>query len=495
MSAAAAPLSAQQASASAATEPITIPAGVPLHIRATHTAHLHTGTPVLGVLTQPIYVRDRLVLPIGSPVQGTVTAYAPVERLVREQALLNGDVTPLHDPVVDFTTVHLDGATTDDSAQDIPLDSRALVRDTQIVRFSAAKKPSLIHQAIDIGKQRVREAYDAVFAPGKKDRALQLLYGQLPYHPQRIWAGTQFVAELIAPATVMLSAEPPTPEATDDSLNGITVDARLADPLDSSTAKKGDPVTAIITAPVFDANGNLILPEGAQLDGLVSATKPARSFGRNGQLRFAIRGVRSFGLPANSTTAAASTPPADSTAATTPEQAAGASHSAGSPAPPVETLNRPAGSSAHAPQDLTRPAQELHHPEEREVYGTVTGAEGNAGESLSVDSEGNVKANPDQNRFVAPLLLAVTAIAGQDQDHDHGGDGGGGGSSIGNTTVASNGFGLVARVIGLVVANPNVATGFGAYGFAKSIYFRFLIRGHEVSFPRDTQVEVTLSSR
>ena len=101
-----------------------------------------------------------------------------------------------------------------------------------------------------------------------------------------------------------------------------------------------------------------------------------------------------------------------------------------------------------------------------------------------------MQAKPDGNRFVAPLLLAVTAVAARG-DHDHR-DGGGG---IGHTTVGSNGFGLVARVIALTASNANVATGFGAYAFAKSIYFRFLVRGHEVTFLKDTQVEVQLSTR
>jgi hypothetical protein len=55
--------------------------------------------------------------------------------------------------------------------------------------------------------------------------------------------------------------------------------------------------------------------------------------------------------------------------------------------------------------------------------------------------------------------------------------------------MASNGFGLVARVIALTVNNRKVALGFGAYAFAKSIYFRFLVRRHEVTFPKDAQVE------
>jgi hypothetical protein len=407
------------------TEGVVVQAGVPLHVRVTHTAHLHTGAAVVGILTEPIFVRDRLVLPVGSTLRGTVTAYAPVDRIMREQALLNGDVTPLHDPVVEFTSVHLV-----DANVDVALDTRALIRATTLVRFSNAKKRSLIAQAIAGVKSRVHDTYESIAGSGKKDRGLQLFYGQLPYHPQRIWAGTQLIADLNAPATVMLPSQAPVAESEAASLNGITVDARLATSLDSKTAKKGDVVTALVTAPVFDAEHKLILPEGTEIDGLVSASQPARSFGRNGQLRFAIRGVKDLRpLPGG----------------------------------PKET-----------------------------VYGTLTGAEGSAGQNLSVDSEGNVKANPDKHRFVAPLLLAATALAGHDEDHGGGGAAGGG---IGRTTVASNGFGLIARVIALTLSNQNVALGFGAYAFAKSIYFRFLIRGHEVTFPKDTQVEVTLSTR
>ena len=405
-----------------AMESVVLTAGVPLHIRVVRTAKLRKGTAVMGVLTEPIYVRDRLVLPVGSAVRGTVTEYLPTDPMVREQALLNGDVTPLHDPVVDFTSVHVE-----ETDVDVAIDTRATIRETQMVKFSSAKKPSLIRQAIDGVKAQVHATYEAVVGPNKKDRALQVLYQQMPYHPQRIWVGTQFIADLNAPAVLMLPDESPIAASEIASLNGIVVDARLRNSLNSKTAKKGDAVTALVTAPVFDEESKLILPEGTEIDGLVSASRPARRFGRNGELRFAIRGVKNLDLPASRA---------------------------------KETL-----------------------------YGTLTGAEGNAGQNLSVDAEGNVKANPDKHRFVAPLLLAMTAVAGGQQDSE--GNGGG----IGRTTVGSNGFGIVARLIALTVSSQNVAMGFGAYAFAKSIYFRFLTRGHEVTFPKDTQIEVTLSTR
>ena len=407
----------------ATTEQVVVPSGVPLHVKVVRTAHLHVGTTVVGTLTDPIYVKDRLVFPVGSIVRGTVSAYAPIAHIEHEQALLNGDVTPLHAPVVVFSSVHLE-----DSNDDVPIDTIALVRTTQLVRFVKTKKKSRIRKLIDGAKTRVHDGYEAIVGPGKKDRAIRFMYAQLPYHPQRIWAGTQFIADLSAPVTVVLPKGTAVAESDVASLNGITVEARLMNAIDSKSARKGDVVTALITEPVFDKEHKLILPEGTEMDGLVSASRPARKFGRNGQLRFAIRGVKEE--------------------------------------------KRRSG----------RPAEK--------VYGTLTGAEGSASQNLSVDAEGNVKANPDGNRFVAPLLLAMTAMAGEHQDTD-----GGGGAGVGSTTVASNGFGIVARVIALTVTSANIATGFGAYAFAQSIYFRFLTRGHEVTFAKDTQLEVALSTR
>ena len=117
--------------------PLTLATGVPLHVRVTHTAKLRTGSPVEGVLTEPIYAHDRLVLPVGTVVHGTVSDYTPIEHQVRLQALLNGDVTPLHNPVVNFDTLHLAA-----TGANVSLQSRALIRNLQIVRFSGkTKKP------------------------------------------------------------------------------------------------------------------------------------------------------------------------------------------------------------------------------------------------------------------------------------------------------------------------------------------------------------------
>jgi hypothetical protein len=396
---------------------ITIPSDLPLHVRVTHTAKLSFGAPVEGVLTEPVYVYDRIVLPKDSPIYGVVQGFAPVDHKLRTQAILDGDLTPLHDPVVNFNKIHLQDF-------DVSINSHATVRNTQLVRFTTSStRPSLFQKSKQMVQERVHSTRDELFAPGKKDRALKLFYSQLPYHPQRIWEGTQFIANLTDVAVVPVSAQPRASvvPASFQTPSSIDVSARLGKNLSSDSAQKGDAVTAIVTKPVFTPQHQLLLPEGTKLSGTVLGVQPSRSFGRNGQLRFVFSGVQQEG-------------------------------------------------------------EDMQH-----VHGTLIGAAGNASQNITVDQEGGVRSNPDKNRFVAPLLLGALAVAGHERDSD--------GDGLGRQTVAANGFGLVARVAVLTANDRNMATGFGAYSFAKSMYFRFLTRGHAVDFPKDTLVEVELSTR
>ncbi len=399
---------------------LTVPVGVPIAVRSTRTTGLAQGQIIEGTLIEPLYVYDRLVLPAGSVVRGTVSGTVPVHGIPRAKALLNGDVTPLKTPLVRFDRVLTPSG-------EVPFVAEGTERDIKPVRFVASgKRPSLISQAKSMAKERIDSTREAVFGPGKQDRVLRLLYSQLPYHPQRVWAGTTFVADVTTPAAFPADGAPQPELAPNDPalLNDVHVMARLTDQISSDSAKKGDAVDAIVTQPIFDQQHRLLLGEGAHLTGRVVSARASRSLGRNGALRFVF-------------------------------------------------------------QQVQRPAEEP-----QKAFGVVQGAAGASQQNLFVDSEGGVKANPDQNRFIAPLLLGALAAAGHDRDRD-GGEGGG----LGRQTVASNGFGLLARVIALTVNDRNVATGFGAYAFAKSIYFRFLVRGQPVAFGKNTPLEVQLQTR
>src|SRR5581483_9022316 len=62
--------------------------------------------------------------------------------------------------------------------------------------------------------------------------------------------------------------------------------------LDSASASRGTSVSAVVTEPVFSADHELILAEGAVLEGEVTFVAPARHWHRNGQLRFLFERVR-----------------------------------------------------------------------------------------------------------------------------------------------------------------------------------------------------------
>jgi hypothetical protein len=114
------------------------------------------------------------------------------------------------------------------------------------------------------------------------------------------------------------------------------------------------------------------------------------------------------------------------------------------------------------------------------VEGTLTGADSSKTANLQMDSEGGVQPQ-SQNRVIVPLVL--TLLAGRAFDDD--------GSQAAHSAVASNGFGIVGRIVGIVASSRNVAAGIGIYGAALSFYDLWLARGHDVVFVKHTRIEIT----
>jgi hypothetical protein len=182
-----------------------------------------------------------------------------------------------------------------------------------------------------------------------------MLYSQMPYHPQRVWAGTKFIADLTEPAALSVCSQGAIPLASAESLTDtdeIGVTARLISDVSSDVARKGDGVTAVVSKPVFTSRHELLFPEGTELHGSVLQAKPSRSLGRNGQLLFGF-------------------------------------------------------------SELQRGGEAKEH-----VRGMVTGASGDKKQNITVDEEGGIKSNPDKNRFVAPAVLGVLTFIGQTRDND-----------------------------------------------------------------------------
>jgi hypothetical protein len=280
----------------------------------------------------------------------------------------------------------------------------------------------------------IRRLLAADFTPPKVPEIVfeKWAVGQLPYHPEILWSKARFNADLATPMTLPDTPRPTLPlEDLRGRLPEGTLHARLISPLTSQNAKHGDPVEAIITQPLLSADRSRILvPEGTHLHGVVVKSKSARSFGRNGDLRFAFRNL--------------DLPTSDGSVQFT------------------------------------------------EIHGRLSAAETAPGQHVTIDEEGQVQAGDGPGKYAEPIVLGLLATAAlPDPDHRGVGDGVGPGAQ----TVSSNGLGLIARVVALSTQSTPALEGFAFYSLGKSLYFNFIAKGHDTTFSKDTEIQVTLSER
>ncbi len=412
--------------------PLTVQAGVPLHVVLEEPASIkHAGEPVKGRVLRPIYVFDRLVIPAGSEVRGRVTKVDSVSRTRRLESIANGNFTPLHKAHLEFDALVLkDG-------RRLPVQTVVLQGSAGVVHLTAGgqhrKKGTVsgaLAQARRQVKQREQQAVQAIKAPGKLKRLEGALSAELPYHKQLLPAGTHFTAELKTP--LALGTEARSPKDLErlgaEIPPGSTVEARLVTPLSSATSQRGSRVEAVVSKPVFSSDHHLILPQGARLEGTVTRAVPAHRLGRNGKLRFSFRRI------------------------------------------------------------------EFPHQPVRNVEASLQGVEVSKAAHLKLDTEGGARVVNSKKRFIAPAIDVLLATSSLDGFESHpraiqetSGEGGG---AAGGVVRGGAGFGLVGSLVALLARSQPVTAGFAFYGAAWSIYSHVVARGSNVVFPKDTPMEI-----
>src|SRR6202035_2767566 len=130
---------------------------------------------------------------------------------------------------------------------------------------------------------RSRGIADIVRGPNKKEKLIDLMWSKLPYHPQYVRRGTRFDAPLRDPLQSGFEPVGDLAQLGSQPLPDSVVHARLLTALNSASAKQGQTVEVMLSAPLFSADHKLLLPEGTQLTGTVVMAKKARSFHRAGQ--------------------------------------------------------------------------------------------------------------------------------------------------------------------------------------------------------------------
>ncbi len=285
--------------ASVSSIPLTVPPGTPLKVALDSEVRVReVGQTIHGKTMEPVYAFDKLLIPAGTVVNGRVSAVDSVPGKTRVLDATDGNFSPSRHVHVQFDELVMgDG-------RHVALQTVASPAPDGVLQFvSANEKAEKKNKVEDAASNKVSTTRQEVWRqwndlqkqirePGKTHKLKRIALAQLPVHPQYIDAGTSFNADLVQPLD--FGTEAVKPEALTDigspPPNGSVVHARLVTALSSSTAKKGDPVEALITEPLV-VSDHLILPEGSVIKGSVIEVQPARRLGRNGQLRILFHQV------------------------------------------------------------------------------------------------------------------------------------------------------------------------------------------------------------
>jgi hypothetical protein len=276
------------------TIPLIVPEDTPVQIALDREVHIHNaGQAIEGRVMQPVYVFDRLVIPIGTKAIGHISAIYPIPGGIRELDALNANFTPTHKLSVVFDELILP------NDQHVALHAHIVSGSGQVIRLASADEHQKKNVVKDAAAQKMEQArtqwnnaMKQIQAPDRAHRILRYAIAQLPVHPQYIDAGTLYSADLTQPldfGTELVSAQSVSSIGSQPP-PGSLAHATLVSPLDSKTTPKGANVEAVLSQPLID-HDRLILPAGTRLRGTVPQVRPARWMHRNGQLRIAFREV------------------------------------------------------------------------------------------------------------------------------------------------------------------------------------------------------------
>jgi hypothetical protein len=417
--------------------PMSLSAGTPIKVALDSEVRVRwVGQVIHGVTTEPIYSFDKLLIPVGTVVNGKVAAIDAVPKKVRTLEATDGNFSPRRNVHVQFDELVMgDG-------RRVALETVASPAPDGVLRFVSAnekaEKKNKVEDAagkkVNETREEIRRQWDEVqkqiHEPGKMHKLKRIALTEMPVHPQYIDAGTSFNEDLQRPLDFGVEAVKPealtnvgTPPPT-----GSVVHARLVTALSSATAKRGDAVEALITEPLV-VSDHLILPEGSVIKGSVMQAQRARRLGRNGQLRILFHQV----------------------------------------APPNGL--------------------------EQRVETSLEAVAVDKGEHLKLDSEGGAQVTTPRTRYLTTGIQVALAASQASPDRDAGSGSLSAGEAGSSAANGASGFRLVGLVVGLAAHSRPVSAGFGSYGAAMAIYYHFLARGRDVVYPKDMAMVIGLGTR
>jgi hypothetical protein len=185
-----------------------VPQRTNLQVEITRHYPMKANETIEGRPLHPFFVQGKLAIPENTALRGPVIDLQPDTR-TRWHRRLRGDFTPFHVAQVEFTQLLLpSGAVT------IPATGAASGAPVLHLNASGATpRQSFFSHYWSQAKSQLHDRVAYFTAPGLGDRALQMLYHQLPYHPERIQAHTMYSFDLTSPLSLPESLQDPPPPA------------------------------------------------------------------------------------------------------------------------------------------------------------------------------------------------------------------------------------------------------------------------------------------
>jgi hypothetical protein len=125
---------------------------------------------------------------------------------------------------------------------------------------------------------------------------------------------------------------------------------------------------------------------------------------------------------------------------------------------------------------------------DQKVEANLSGVEAEKAEHVKLDTEGGARATPPGTRFVTTGLevgLGAFSAIGDS----------GGGDIVHEEAGGLGGDNLVGIAMAVAIHSQPFGMAMGAFGAGRSIYGNFVARGHDVVFPKDTAMMITVATR
>ncbi len=416
--------------------PLMVPTGTPLKVILDQEVRVQkVGQPVHGTIAEPVYAFDQLVVPAGTEAVGRISAIDRVPKKGRIVAAMNGEFSPSRQVHIDFIELILrDG-------RHLPLQVDVSPGSGGVLQFASASQKekqerekdgakNAVSRRIGDAKKELQGQWEAakrqIHESRKMHRLERFAVAQLPYHPQFMDPGTSFNAHLRRPLD--FGDEPLMPTVLENI---------------GTLPPSGSVLHAVLVTPLGSAQSK----KGDPVEAVI--TQPLvvsdRLFLPEGsRLKGSVLQVR-----------------------------------------PARRFCR--NGQLRIVFHLVVPPNGI----EEKVKASLEGVDVATGEHLLLDAEGGAQVTTPKTRYLTTAISVMLASSSVGDGRGSEGDLGGGGGDIGGGAASgASGFRFLGTIVGAFAHSRVVASGFGFYGAAMSVYSHFLTRGRDVVYPKDMSMTV-----